>query len=196
MTKDFWHVIQNTENPRGQRRTLRSEFPDYDFAELQVSPLELEPWHNDACPRYNWRPEPGFDLGVALPVADLEALEGSEITLLVDYADPAKREDSWRKQFAIELRSADEIKVLELEGDSLEELRAKLNTLYARRCGHSPDQQAQTETGQVLPFGELAVVVGCFELDELRRAASLDDNQRSYGPAGPSCSCEGIDDGP
>ncbi len=85
---------------------------------------------------------------------------------------------------------------VELEGDSLEELRAKLNTLYARRCGHSPDQQALTETGQVLPLGELAVVVGCLELDELRRAALLDDNQRSYGPAGPPSSCEGIDDGP
>lgn len=34
-------------------RTIESESPDYDDVELSIPPFVCQPWHNDACPKFD-----------------------------------------------------------------------------------------------------------------------------------------------
>lgn len=128
-------------------RTIKSEFPDYDNDVFFIPPFICEPWHNDACPRYVWR-------------GDTEDLVDCELTLWVEYRDPAKREN-YETQFCFTVGWRDQGALLQWANFETEaELRTWADDTYGQLVGYRPGHDFFSNTGQELNLGQLLHTVG------------------------------------
>lgn len=128
-------------------RTIKSEFPDYDNVEYFIPPFTCEPWHNDMCPRYVWR-------------GDTDDLVECELTLWVDYLDPAKRENDGGEMFNFTVSAVDCFPMTVFLAESEEALRTQLNDWYEQRVGYRPDDDMTQSTLGPMPLGQLLHLVG------------------------------------
>lgn len=129
-------------------RTIKSEFPDYDNVKYFIPPFTCEPWHNDMCPRYVWR-------------GDTDDLVECELTLWVDYLDPAKRENDGATMFYFTVGTTDDGRPNgEFWGETEDELRSMLNGWYEKRVGYRPDDDMAQSTLGPMPLGQLLHLVG------------------------------------
>lgn len=130
-------------------RTIQSEFPDYDNVQLHIPPFVSEPWHNDTCPRYVWR-------------GDTPDLAECELTLWVDYLDPALRENEGVAMYYFTVGVEGEGRVLiAFWGETEDELRDMLNAWYEEHVGYRPDEDVASKLNEaVLDLGELMHLVG------------------------------------
>lgn len=130
-------------------RTIESEFPDYDNVTLTIPPFVAVPWYLDTCPRYVWR-------------GDTPDLAECELTLWLDYKDPAKRGNDGAPMYFFMVGPEGEGRPLTgFWGETEGELRDMLNDWYEEHVGYRPDDDVAAKIGERrLDLGELMHLVG------------------------------------